>query len=243
VPAPDLSKELSTFMTYKCLAINLHVWYTLEYVSIERGEVMTTPSQTSKICKFIKPRRTKTNKQLRDREYLTEQEIDSLIKAIRKHSRNSLRDETIVTTMFRHGLRVREVINLKWEQIDFKEGLLHVARIKNGKDSVHPIPGVELRLLRRLEREPNRQRHLFLSERKSPITNTVINRMVQHAGERAGIEFPVHPHMLRHACGFYLANKGTDLRTIQMYLGHANIANTVIYTQLSSGKFNGLWKD
>ena len=204
---------------------------------------MTTPSQTSKICKFIKPRRTKTNKQLRDREYLTEQEIDSLIKAIRKQSRNSLRDETIVTMMFRHGLRVREAINLKWEQVDFKEELLHVSRVKNGKDSVHPIPGVELRLLRRLEREPNRQRHLFLSERKSPITNTVINRMVQHAGERAGIKFPVHPHMLRHACGFYLANKGTDLRTIQMYLGHANIANTVIYTQLSSGKFRGLWKD
>ena len=204
---------------------------------------MTTPSQTSKICKFIKPRRTKTNKQLRDREYLTEQEIDSLIKAIRKQSRNALRDEIIVTMMFRHGLRVTEVINLKWEQVDFKEGLLHVARIKNGKDSVHPIPGVELRLLRRLEREPNKQRHLFLSERKSPITNTVINRMVQSAGEKAGIEFPVHPHMLRHACGFFLANKGTDLRTIQMYLGHANIANTVIYTQLSSGKFRGLWKD
>ena len=144
---------------------------------------MTAPSQTSKICKFIKPRRTKTNKQLRDREYLTEQEVDSLIKAIRKHSRNALRDETIVTMMFRHGLRVTEVINIKWEQVDFKEGLLHVARIKNGKDSVHPIPGVELRLLRRLERQPNRQRHLFLSERKSPITNTVINRMVQKAGE------------------------------------------------------------
>lgn len=204
---------------------------------------METPAQTSKICKFIKPRRTKTNKELRDREYLTEQEVDLLIKAIRKQSRNALRDETIVLMMFRHGLRVTEVINLKWEQVDFKEGLLHVSRIKNGKDSVHPIPGVELRLLRRLDREPNRQRHLFLSERKSPITNTVINRMVQKAGEKAGIEFPVHPHMLRHACGFYLANKGTDLRTIQMYLGHANIANTVIYTQLSSGKFRGLWKD
>ena len=225
------------------MAINLHVWYTSVSVYIDKGEAMTAPSQTSKICKFVKPRRTKTNKQLRDREYLTEQEVDLLIKAIRKQSRNPLRDETIVTMMFRHGLRVSEVINLKWEQIDFKEGLLHVARIKNGKDSVHPIPGVELRLLRRLERQPNRQRHLFLSERKSPITNTVINRMVQKSGERAGIEFPVHPHMLRHACGFYLSNKGADLRTIQMYLGHANIANTVIYTQLSSGKFRGLWND
>ena len=204
---------------------------------------MLVAHQSSKICKFTSPRRTKTNKELRDREYLTEQEVDLLVKSIRKQSRNPLRDETIMTMMFRHGLRVSEVINLKWEQVDLKEGLLHVSRIKGGKDSVHPIPGVELRLLRRLERAPNKQRHLFISERKNPITNTVINRMVQKAGEGAGIEFPVHPHMFRHACGFYLANNGTDLRTIQMYLGHANIANTVIYTQLSSNKFNGLWKD
>ena len=204
---------------------------------------MTTPHQTSKICKLNQPRRTKTNKQLRDREYLTEHEVGLLLKAIRKHSRNALRDETLITMMFRHGLRVSEVINLKWEQVDLRAAELHVSRIKNGKDTVHPLTGVELRLLRRLDREPNKQRHLFLSERKSPITNTVINRMVQKAGEHAGLEFPVHPHMLRHACGFYLANKGTDLRTIQMYLGHANIANTVIYTQLSSNKFNGLWKD
>jgi len=200
-------------------------------------------TKTSKITKLRKSPRIKTNKQLREREYLTQEEIDSLIQAIRKHSRNALRDETLVTMMFRHGLRVSEAVNLKWEQVDFKEGLLHVSRIKNGKDSVHPIPGVELRLLRRLERQPNRQRYIFLSERKSPIKNNTVNDMFKLMGRHAGLAFPTHPHMLRHACGFYLANKGIDLRSIQMYLGHANIANTVIYTELAGNKFKGFWKD
>lgn len=200
-------------------------------------------TKTSKITKLRKSPRIKTNKELREREYLTQEEIDSLIQAIRKHSRNALRDETLVTMMFRHGLRVSEAVNLKWEQVDFKEGLLHVSRIKNGKDSVHPIPGVELRLLRRLERQPNRQRYIFLSERKSPIKNNTVNDMFKLMGRHAGLAFPTHPHMLRHACGFYLANKGVDLRSIQMYLGHANIANTVIYTELAGNKFKGFWKD
>ena len=204
---------------------------------------MSTVAKTSKITKLRKPPRIKTNKELREREYLTQEEIDSLIQAIRKHSRNALRDETLVTMMFRHGLRVSEAVNLKWEQVDFKEGLLHVSRIKNGKDSVHPIPGVELRLLRRLERQPNRQRYIFLSERKSPIKNNTVNDMFKLMGRHAGLAFPTHPHMLRHACGFYLANKGVDLRSIQMYLGHANIANTVIYTELAGNKFKGFWKD
>lgn len=204
---------------------------------------MSAEAKTSKITKLRKPPRIKTNKQLREREYLTQEEIDSLIQAIRKHSRNALRDETLVTMMFRHGLRVSEAVNLKWEQVDFKEGLLHVSRIKNGKDSVHPIPGVELRLLRRLERQPNRQRYIFLSERKSPIKNNTVNDMFKLMGKHAGLAFPTHPHMLRHACGFYLANKGVDLRSIQMYLGHANIANTVIYTELAGNKFKGFWKD
>lgn len=204
---------------------------------------MSAEAKTSKITKLRKPPRIKTNKELREREYLTQEEIDSLIQAIRKHSRNALRDETLVTMMFRHGLRVSEAVNLKWEQVDFKEGLLHVSRIKNGKDSVHPIPGVELRLLRRLEREPNRQRYIFLSERKSPIKNNTVNDMFKLMGKHAGLAFPTHPHMLRHACGFYLANKGVDLRSIQMYLGHTNIANTVIYTELAGNKFKGFWKD
>lgn len=204
---------------------------------------MSTVAKTSKITKLRKSPRIKTNKELREREYLTQEEIDSLIQAIRKRSRNALRDETLVTMMFRHGLRVSEAVNLKWEQIDFKEGLLHVSRIKNGKDSVHPIPGVELRLLRRLERQPNRQRYIFLSERKSPIKNNTVNDMFKLMGRHAGLAFPTHPHMLRHACGFYLANKGVDLRSIQMYLGHANIANTVIYTELAGNKFKGFWKD
>ena len=207
------------------------------------GDSTMEEHQTLKIIKFRKAPRIKTNKELRDREYLTEQEINQLIQAARNHSRNALRDETLITMMFRHGLRVSEAINLKWDHVDFKDSVLHVTRVKNGKDAVHPLSGIELRLLRRLEREPNKQRHLFLSERKCPMSNIRIHSTIKLLGDKSGIDFPIHPHMLRHSCGYYLANKGIDLRAIQMYLGHANIANTVIYTQLNSNAFNGFWKD
>lgn len=204
---------------------------------------MIEPFQTSKICKFNKPNRTTTNKDLREREYLTEKEVDKICKAARKHSRNPVRDECIILMMFRHGLRASEAVNMKWEQVDLTAGTLHVARLKGSKDSVHPISGVELRLLRKLYKKEDRQRHVFLSERKTPIDATTVYRMVRAMGKHAGLEFPIHPHMLRHGCGYYLANKGVDTRAIQMYMGHTNIQNTVIYTQLSGKSFNGFWND
>jgi site-specific recombinase XerD len=66
--------------------------------------------------------------------------------------------------------------------------------------------------------------------------------MLQRAGETAGLALKVHPHMLRHACGFALANKGHDTRTLQAYLGHRNIQRTVRYTGLSANRFRGLWR-
>ena len=204
---------------------------------------MIEPFRTSKICKFKKPKRITTNKDLREREYLTEKEVDKICKAARKHSRNPVRDECLMLMMFRHGLRASEAVNMKWEQIDLTAGTLHVARLKGSKNSVHPISGVELRLLRKLYKKEDRQRHVFLSERKTPIDATTVYRMVRSMGKYAGLEFPIHPHMLRHGCGYYLANKGVDTRAIQMYMGHTNIQNTVIYTQLSGKSFNGFWGD
>ena len=96
---------------------------------------------------------------------------------------------------------------------------------------------------RKLYKKEDRQRHVFLSERKTPIDATTVYRMVRSMGKYAGLEFPIHPHMLRHGCGYYLANKGVDTRAIQMYMGHTNIQNTVIYTQLSGKSFNGFWGD
>ena len=192
--------------------------------------------------KTTTPIRTTTNKDVRVREYLTADEIDQLITALRKKSRNPNRDALLVTMMFRHGLRVGEAVHLKWDQVDFKDSTLCVNRLKGSKDSVHPIPGPELRLLRKLEREKN-SRYIFLSERKSPLTTQAVYRMLRNVEQDLGWDFPIHPHMLRHSCGYYLANQGHDTRSIQMYMGHTSINNTVLYTQLTGDQFKNFWKD
>lgn len=190
-----------------------------------------------------KPIRTTSNKDLRTREYLTTSEIDELIKALRKKSRNPDRDICLVTMMFRHALRVSEAIALKWEQVDFDGGKLHVNRLKGSEDAVHPITGEVMRLLRKLKRKNPTSRYIFLSERKSPLTSQAIYRMLRNIEPLLGWDFPIHPHMLRHSCGYHLANDGRDLRAIQMYMGHKSINNTVIYTKLSGKQFNNFWKD
>lgn len=192
--------------------------------------------------KTTSPVRKTSNKDVRVREYLTESEVDQLIAVLRKKSRNPNRDALIVMMMFRHGLRVGEAVSLKWDQVDFKESTLHVNRLKGSKGSVHPIPGPELRLLRKIEREKN-SRYIFLSERKSPLTTQAVYRMLRNVEKDLNWDFPIHPHILRHSCGYYLANQGQDTRSIQMYMGHTSINNTVLYTQLTGDQFKNFWKD
>ena len=103
-----------------------------------------------------------------------------------------------------------------------KQGTLHVNRLKNGIPSVHPLGGSELRALRKLEREEPQNRFLFVSERGAPMTAEGFRKMVRRAGEGASFPFTVHPHMIRHACGYKLANEGRDTRAIQLYMGHRN---------------------
>lgn len=182
----------------------------------------------------------KANKELRSREYLTPDEINRLMKAARTN-RQGHRDATMILLAYRHGLRASEVCALRWDQFDLEQGTVHVNRLKNGLESVHPLTGGELRALRKLKREEPLSRFLFLSERKAPMTADGFLKLVRRAGERAKIEFPIHPHMIRHACGYKLANDGRDTRAIQLYMGHRNIQNTVIYTQLSADRFKNFW--
>ncbi len=107
----------------------------------------------------------------------------------------------------------------------------------------NPLHGPELRALRRLKNDRPGMAYVFLSERGSPLTDRTIRHIMLRAGQEAGLPFPVHPHMLRHACGFYLANKGVDTRSIQHYLGHRNIQHTVRYTELAPHRFDGFWDD
>jgi len=183
------------------------------------------------------------NSDTRSREYLSEKEIERLRKSARQRGRHSHRDDTLIFLMFRHGLRVSEAIALRWDQVDLEKGLLHVRRKKNGLPSTHPIRGPEIRSLRRLKRDYLDTPYVFVTERRQPLSPRTVHHIVKQSGELADFQFPIHPHMLRHSTGFYLANKGHDTRAIQAYMGHANIKNTVIYTELSPNRFNQFWDD
>ena len=132
---------------------------------------------------------------------------------------------------------------MRWEQIDFKTGLAHVSRLKNGLASTHPIRGPELRALRELRRDYPETPYLFVTERGGPMTPATARKIIMRAGELAKFRFPIHPHMLRHSAGYKLANEGHDTRSIQQYLGHRNITHTVRYTELSPDRFRKFWSD
>jgi len=183
------------------------------------------------------------NTDRRAREYLTPAEVERLIGAARKVGRHGDRDATLILLMYRQELRVAEANRLRWEPIDVHAALLHVRRLKHRVSSVHPLHGPELRALRRLKTADFGGAYVFLSERAAPLTGRTIHHVVSRAGEAAALPFPVHPHMLRHACGFYLANKNTDTRAIQYYLGHRNIQHTVRYTALAPQRFQDFWDD
>lgn len=187
------------------------------------------------------PRR-RPNAELRSREYLTDAEVGRLIEAA-KSNRYGHRDATMILVAYRHGFRAVEVVDLRWDQIDFDSANLAVRRAKRGSPSTHPIMGDELRALRRLIREQDpRSAFVFTSERGSPFTTTGFARLVERAGAAAELGFKAHPHMLRHACGFALANKGHDTRALQAYLGHKNIQHTVRYTELAPDRFKDFWR-
>ena len=187
------------------------------------------------------PRRR--NAEVRAREYLTDGEIARLITAAGKN-RYGHRDAIMVLVAYRHGLRAGELITLRWDAIDFTHGRLHVSRLKGSSESVHPLSGRELRALRQLRREQDpASPFIFTSERGAPFTPAGFRKMFARLGAAAGFDFPVHPHMLRHACGFKLANDGVDTRSLQAYLGHRNIQHTVRYTELAPTRFKNFWHD
>jgi len=190
------------------------------------------------------PPRRVTNAEHRGREHLTPREVNTLMDAARCVGRHGHRDATLILMAYRHALRVSELVALRWDQVDIEAGLLHVRRQKNGVPSTHPIRGPELRALRDLHRRyPGSAGYLFVSERGGPLTTSTVRKMIARAGELAEIGFPVHPHMLRHATGFYLAGQGHDTRAIQHYMGHRNIQHTVRYTELAPGRFKEVWGD
>jgi integrase len=187
------------------------------------------------------PPRKRPNHERRSREHLLESEVDALIKAA-GDNRHGFRDACMILVAYTHGLRAAEVVALRWDQISFDTGTLHVVRRKNGTAATHPLRGKELRGLRRLQRESPPSPFVFVSERGSPFSTRGYRAMVSRLGRAAGLG-EVSTHQLRHACGYKLANDGHDTRSIQSYLGHKQIQHTVRYTELAPHKFRNFWHD
>jgi integrase len=196
-----------------------------------RGKPQGRPAGTNH-CKFL----------IRTREYLTTAEIERLMAAARKSSRYGHRDATMILIGYRHGLRASELCNLQWSQVELTTGRLHVRRAKNGSPSAHPMQGDEIRALRRLQREQGLSSHVFMSERDAPMTPKAFHALFGRIGARAKMRFPIHPHMLRHGCGYALANASHDTRALQAWLGHKNIQHTVRYTELAPDRFKDFWR-
>jgi len=192
----------------------------------------------AKVKRTVTPIR-RPNSEIRPREHLTEREVEQLIKAA-KGNRHGARDAAMILICFRHGLRASELCELQWSDVEFESATLHLRRAKGGAGGTHPLLGDELRGLRVLKRDA-KSPFIFVSERGAPFTVSGLQKMIERAGIEANMPFKVHPHMLRHAAGYVLANKGTDTRTLQSYLGHRSIQSTLRYTELAPGRFKNLW--
>ena len=190
----------------------------------------------------VGPPKRVPNAERRSREHLTPAEVEKVIKAAGRIGRHGARDAALIQVTYRHGLRVSEVVALRWDQLDLKQGLLHVSRLKNGVPSTHPVRGAELRSLRQIQGDYPGP-YVFSTERGGPMTTATVRKLLTRAGEVAKLALPLHPHMLRHACGYKLANDGHDTRALQHYLGHKNIQHTVRYTQLAPDRFKNFWRD
>lgn len=179
------------------------------------------------------------------RKHLTGLEVEKLMAAT-KGSRNETRDRCLILLMFRHGLRVSEACGLTLAQVDTESRVLHVARLKGGLSTSHPLRGDELRVVKawlteRKKMKPETEA-FFISERRTRLSRGMAWVAVRKYGELAGLALSAHPHMLRHACGYALADQGADTRLIQDYLGHRNIHHTVRYTATNAARFERLWQ-
>jgi type 1 fimbriae regulatory protein FimB len=178
------------------------------------------------------PRSAGKKPKVTDRRYLRPDEARRLIEAAGKRGRYPFRDRVLVRLVYRHGLRASEAVGLRWSQLDLEAGTLHVVRLKGSVDSTHSLDRDELRDLRKLRQEVS-GRYVFETERGGPLSVDALQYIVREAGKLARLDVEAHPHMLRHATGYSLANEGTDTRLIQAFLGHADIRHTAHYTALS----------
>lgn len=198
-------------------------------------------TETLKVDETTNRSRTQ-NDELRGKRYLSSSEVEQVCKVIRKESRYSDRDELMVLVAFHHGLRVSELVNVKWQHIDMKVGQLAVKRLKNGIDTLHPISSKrELMLLRRLHKDQSKPTagFVFKNERGGVVSTNGFQKTFGKFSNLA-LDTKWNVHALRHGCGTSLIERGHDLRTVQVYLGHKNIQNTTVYLHETSKQFENI---
>ncbi len=190
-----------------------------------------------------RPPRKQPKSEVRPRDYLSEHEIESMIRAC-KTNRHAPRDQTLLLIGFRHCLRSRELCGLRWSDVDLKGARLHVRRAKGGSESAHPLSGRELRLLRALKREREAGDYVFESERGTPLSTRALRWIVADAGHAAGIPFPVNAHALRHSGCTHLSGRGMDVRMLAAFAGFRNIQHVMRYVAIDPGRYrNHYWRD
>ena len=184
------------------------------------------------------PIRRGPNSDYRSREYLTPDEVSRLIEVAElRATRYPARDKALLLIMFRHGLRASEAGGMRWDAVMLNERRLVIHRLKGSESGQHPLQLDEVEALKDLREAHPGSQYLFINERGQYLSRAAIAKIVRRCGEAAELPLPVHPHMLRHACGYYLANQGLDTRLIQDWLGHRNIEHTVRYTKLNPKRF------
>ncbi|HCT1901241.1 TPA: tyrosine-type recombinase/integrase [Klebsiella aerogenes] len=187
----------------------------------------------------------KNNSDIKKRNYLTQNEIESLLNAANSGP-HAARNYCLTLLCFIHGFRASEICRLRISDIDLRSKCIYIHRLKKGFSTTHPLLNKEIQALKRWldirdEYPQSTSEWLFLSRKGNPLSRQQFYQIISASGDQAGLPLEIHPHMLRHSCGFALANMGIDTRLIQDYLGHRNIRHTVWYTASNAGRFYGIW--
>ena len=243
----ELGHEFAALFKFSLYTGRFLIYYVISRPSdlgkMPANVVSLPPANMSVMRPVAKGRQA--NAAYRVSEHLTEGEMDKLL-AVLKRNRHGHRDWLIALLIYRHGLRVSEACDLRWDDLDLPKRTIIVRRLKGSTDSIHYLERDELNGLKLLQRQQAaksiKSSYVFVNERGQPFGRMGISRMIERAGRAAQLPFPLHVHMLRHSTGYALAARGMDTRRLQHFLGHSSITNTVRYTAMSPEPFKDIWR-